>query len=58
MDDRIAEWAHLFLRTDASKLLLNFGLHVAIKQDGQTVGAYLMKPNSEESARLTIRADY
>ena len=46
------------LRTDASKLLLNFGLQVAMNQDGQTVGAYLMKPNSEESARLTIRADY
>lgn len=27
-------------------------------QDGQTVGAYLTKPNSEASARLTIRADY
>ena len=28
------------------------------QQDGQTVGAYLTKPNSEESARFTIRVNY
>lgn len=38
--------------------IVEFWLHVATKQDGQTVGAYLTKPNSEESARLTISADY
>lgn len=35
--------------------IVEFWLHVATKQDGQTVGAYLTKPNSEESARFTIR---
>lgn len=58
MDDRIAEWAHLFLRTDVNKLLWSFGRCVVVKQDGQTVGAYLTKPNSEESARFTIRVNY
>ena len=30
----------------------------AVRRDGQTVGAYLTKPNSEESARFTIRVNY
>lgn len=40
------------------KLLWSFGRCVVVKQDGQTVGAYLTKPNSEESARFTIRVNY
>lgn len=46
------------LRTDVNKLLWSFGRCVVVKQDGQTVGAYLTKPNSEESARFTIRVNY
>lgn len=38
--------------------VVEFGRCVVVKQDGQTVGAYLTKPNSEESARFTIRVNY
>lgn len=37
---------------------VRFAHAYADKQDGQTVGAYLTKPNSEESARFTIRVNY